>query len=98
MTRCHELTRTRHPNRSGNPAWCGVAGVLHCGFMIVHTLKPGDRVVMTDEAIRYRLQGRFNKRTGVFKSMTPRGLIRVLRDGVKNPESYHQDFWMKEPQ
>ena len=53
---------------------------------------------MTRKAIRVNLHGRNNRRQGEFKGLTQKhGLIRVLRAGVKQPESYHPSFWSKTP-
>jgi hypothetical protein len=59
-------------------------------------LPVGTRVKMTDEALRQQLDGYARRRTGV---ITARGqepyLIRVKRDGLKTPETWHYKFWRK---
>lgn len=61
-------------------------------------LKRGDRLVMTEAALKAKLDGRVLKsRTGVFRgygrAYTASRTIRVLRDGQKRSENYHESFW-----
>lgn len=56
-------------------------------------LKPGDRVTLSEKALRQGLQGRKNRRTGVITGITrDQNIFRVLRDGMSVVESWHQDF------
>ena len=55
----------------------------------------GQRVRMTAEAIRNGLDiSRYGKRitTGTVVGYFP-GWVRVLRDGIKNPNAYAEHFW-----
>jgi hypothetical protein len=52
--------------------------------------KSGDRVTMTDDAAR---QFPNAKRTGRVTSLLGGHTIRVHRDGVKQPETWHESFW-----
>jgi hypothetical protein len=57
----------------------------------------GHRVVMTEAALKQRLQGRKNRTTGVILKITDRGL-RILRDGRGSPENWSPEFWRKDNQ
>lgn len=60
----------------------------------------GTRVVMTNRAISARLEGRSRVMTGVVVGYArSRYLIRVLKDGYKQPNVYHESFWspVKQP-
>ena len=54
-------------------------------------------VRMTRLALIHFLQGRNNQRTGLllnsWTSNEGEPLVRILRDGYKNPETFHADFW-----
>lgn len=60
-------------------------------------MKPGDRVKMTEKAIKLRLQGcgkggHVPSSTGVLIKVV-NGFLRVQRDNRARPERYHQSFW-----
>lgn len=65
--------------------------------MAAHCFEHGVRVVMTEKAIRQRLNGPKDQRRGFVsgKSGNPK-LLRVHRDGRKRAETYHMDFWAPE--
>lgn len=60
-------------------------------------LRKGDRVELTEEGLREGLQGRNQRRTGVVvgRSSKDHACIRVLRDGLKSVEVFHESFWRK---
>lgn len=61
-------------------------------------LRPGMAVRMTDKALRQGLQGRLDRRTGIYCGPARKdGLIRVHRDGVSFRETYHPSFWEPAP-
>jgi hypothetical protein len=54
----------------------------------------GTRVVMSSAAIRQRLDGRKKRRKGTVVGYGKESyLIRVLRDGERQPTSWHLKFW-----
>ena len=57
------------------------------------TLHKGQRVTMTLAALRQRLDGRKKRTTGTVVGWGKTGLVRVRRDGAKEPERYHPTFW-----
>ena len=58
--------------------------------------KKGDRVIMTEQALNMRLQGRKNRRRGIVTGHSRNGeFIRVWRDGLDRGENYAPDFWRK---
>ena len=59
------------------------------------TMRPGDHVTMTPEAVARGMDGRHHKRTGVFlgPASIP-GCISVKREGDTLPSSWRKDFWM----
>jgi hypothetical protein len=57
-------------------------------------MKAGDRVVMTEAALKQKLQGPKNRSTGVIVKITERGLW-IRRDGMNHSENWAPDFWMK---
>jgi len=63
-------------------------------------LKSGDRIKMTQAALDNWLHDGGNRwpnsSAGVFIKYNSNMSILVLRDGRKNPTSYHIDFWVKE--
>lgn len=58
-------------------------------------LKPGDRVVMTDEAVAQGLKGHSGSPYGTVKRLDRRGLLVVVKDGQVTEHSYHPDFWRR---
>jgi hypothetical protein len=60
-------------------------------------LKPGDRVELTDEAIRRGLDYRRISRTGVVVEVgyLNSDYVLVHRDGVKRAEPYLASFWKR---
>lgn len=52
----------------------------------------GDRVEMTDDARKIFPNA---KRTGVVKSLLGAHTVRILRDGVKQPETWSEKFWRR---
>ena len=58
---------------------------------------PGERVTMTQAAIDAGLDGRKRRAVGTVVAMRNAadhpGQIMVLRDGLKQPERWHNSFW-----
>jgi hypothetical protein len=56
--------------------------------------RKGDRVVMTEDGIRNRLNGTKNSRTGVIVGFSrDKFYLRIKRDGYKDIGTYHPRFW-----
>ncbi len=64
----------------------------------MNTLKPDDRVEMTEAAIKQGLDGQKRQTRGIVLRIMQDGRIRVKRDGVKAVESWHADYWRNEMQ
>lgn len=60
-----------------------------------HYLEPGDRVVMTPEAIRRGLGGRITTGTVTTVFYLNRNYVGVTRDGMKREGNWHASFWRK---
>lgn len=88
----------------GGPHKCNMEG-LPCQ---VAKLKPGQRLRMTHTGIRQQMYGRsrrgiYGKFIGVSRPKKRSPLvsrrhftavfIRVRRDGIKNPDTWHPDYW-----
>jgi hypothetical protein len=57
-------------------------------------MRIGQRIQMTPKAIEAGFASFKNSpRTGRLVSFTKAGLLRVLKDGTKNPVTYHPSFW-----
>jgi hypothetical protein len=60
-------------------------------------LKPGDRVVMTEHALRQGLDGPHGRFRGVVTHVSPRrGTVYVKRDGLRGSVAYSPKMWKKE--
>ena len=59
--------------------------------------RKGDRVEMTDLALRLGLQRKKNRKTGIVieadACMYP--VVRIKRDGDRQSEKWNKDFWRK---
>ena len=60
-------------------------------------MKIGDRVTMTQAALKAGLDGRKRRTVGMVVAMRNAaehpGQIMVLRDGMRQPERWHNSFW-----
>ena len=59
----------------------------------VGKLREGQRLMMTDAAIKQGLIGRAKSTTGIFREVSVRGLIRVQRDGLTGVDLYSPMAW-----
>ena len=60
----------------------------------VHGFQRGDRVCMSADAPCSNTTSRTGTVVGVGVGVGERNLIRVWRDGIKNPERWSADFWL----
>ncbi len=61
----------------------------------LRSLKPGDKVLLSDEGRKYGLQGKAPTILGyVQKIMVAGGMIQILRHGMKTAYWYSRDFWI----
>lgn len=61
--------------------------------MLIPHFTIGMKVRMTQKGIEQRLDGRKQRRTGTVVSIPKENSVRVLRDGLKQPETWHYSFW-----
>lgn len=60
------------------------------------TLKKGDRVTMTDQALIWRMHGSRDRRTGFVVADAEGDTVRILRDGLNSVERWHVEYWKRE--
>ena len=59
----------------------------------VGKLREGQRLIMTDDAIKQGLIGQAKSATGIFRGISGRGFIIVQRDGLTGVNHYSPIFW-----
>jgi len=59
------------------------------------TFKPGDRVQMSNRALRMGLDGPCKRRIGTVVKIIESDYLSVKRDGILRTELWHQKFWEK---
>jgi len=63
-------------------------------FMAPKIFRVGQKVRMSDSAIKQGFQGRAKSTTGVVTATNPTRLrVKVRRDGIKTANWYHVRFW-----